>query len=234
MTTPTEKLEAALAVALPKLQGAKKNSANPHFKSKYADLGSVIDAIRPLSDDGVWFRQVLHEADNGVMIETLYTGFGATISAGTLFMPADKRNPQGFGSALTYARRYALQTAFGLASEDDDGNAASQGEVARKEPPAKREAAWTTPIANKSALHKALTKLERELAGCGDSEMVYGLTATKEWRDFVTTADEHAPHYLRGGDPAPPEFEGLLNTAERMVREFDTATANHMVDLARA
>jgi hypothetical protein len=64
--------------------------------------------------------------------------------------------------------------------------------------------------------------------------MVYGITTTQEWRDFVATAEQHAPHYLRGGEPAPPEFEGLLTKAERMVREFDTATANHMADLARA
>lgn len=99
--------------------------------------------------------------------------------------------------------------------------------------PRKREA-WETPIKNKTALFKSVTSLERELAGCGDSDMVYALMDTQEWRDFVVTAEKHAPHYLRGGDPAPPEFEGLLNTAERMVREFDTATANHMVDLASA
>lgn len=120
-----QSLEAALAIALPKLGAAKKNSANPHFKSKYADLASVIEAIHPIADDGIWFRQSLHESADGVTVETFYTGFGEAISAGVLFMPADKRNPQGFGSALTYARRYALQTAFGLATEDDDGNAAS-------------------------------------------------------------------------------------------------------------
>jgi len=121
---PNERLELALAEALPKLGAALKNKDNPHFKSKFADLGAVIDAIRPVADHGVWYRQVLHEGPDGVTIETLYTGFGATISAGTLYMPAAKRDAQGFGSALTYARRYALQTAFGLATEDDDGNAA--------------------------------------------------------------------------------------------------------------
>ena len=127
---PVVELERALAKALPELEGAKKNSENAAFKnggkaSKYADLGAVIDAIRPIAEHGIWYRQVLHESKEGVEIETLYTGHGATISAGTLFMPADKRNAQGYGSALTYARRYALQTAFGLSTEDDDGNAGS-------------------------------------------------------------------------------------------------------------
>lgn len=97
--------------------------------------------------------------------------------------------------------------------------------------PAKRET-WDTPIKNKSALHKALCALERELAGCGDSGMVYGLTASQEWKDFVETAEVHAKHYLRGGEPAPPEFVGLLDRAEQMVREFDTETANNMANLA--
>ena len=127
---PVCKLEQSLAEALPKLEGAKKTSENAAFKSggkvsKYADLGAVIEAIRPIAEHGIWYRQVLHNCAEGVEIETLYTGHGATISAGTLFMPADKRNAQGYGSALTYARRYALQTAFGLSTEDDDGNAAS-------------------------------------------------------------------------------------------------------------
>lgn len=116
----------ALAASLPELEGAKKNADNGHFKSSYADLGSVIDALRPLANHGVWFRQETHENENGAMVETFYIGHGEQISAGKLFVPASKRDAHGFGSALTYARRYALQTAFGLSSEDDDGNAASK------------------------------------------------------------------------------------------------------------
>lgn len=138
---PQERLELALAEALPKLGAALKNSENPGFKQsgkaiKYADLSAVIEAIRPVAEHGVWYRQVLHEGPDGVTIETLYTGFGTTISAGTLYMPAAKRDAQGFGSALTYARRYALQTAFGLATEDDDGNA---GVKTQAEPVAQQE-----------------------------------------------------------------------------------------------
>lgn len=230
-------LMAALAAALPELESAKKNKANPAFKSKYADLAAVIEAVEPIAKHGLWFRQHMHENEHGAMVETFYIhASGEEKSAGCVFMPATKRDAQGFGSALTYARRYGLQTAFGLATEDDDGNAAVKASrnapEPAPEPPAKREV-WDTPIKNRTALHKALTALDRELAGCGDSEMVYGLTATQEWKDFVATATEHAPHYLRGGEPAPPEFIGLLTKAERMVAEFDGATANHMADLGR-
>lgn len=111
---------------------------------------------------------------------------------------------------------------------------AMEREFAKEEPKPKgwREegSAYSTP----TALHKGLQRLERELFGCGDSEMVYGLTATDDWKEFVRVAQIHAPHYLRGGDPAPPEFKGLLNIAEQMVQQFDSDTAGHMADIARA
>lgn len=115
----------ALAKALPELESAKKNKANPAFKSKYADLGAVIEALEPITKHGLWYRQHQHENENGAMVETFYIHeSGQQMSAGTVFMPATKRDAQGFGSALSYARRYGLQCAFGLATEDDDGNAA--------------------------------------------------------------------------------------------------------------
>ena len=126
---------AALAKALPELEGAKKNKANPAFKSKYADLAAVIEALEPIRKHGLWYRQVLHESSEGVNVETIYIHEGGdTLSAGSLYMPATKRDAQGFGSALTYARRYSLQSAFGLATEDDDGNAAVKSAPAVSRP----------------------------------------------------------------------------------------------------
>lgn len=147
-----------------------------------------------------------------------------------------KMGSQAFGAAQSYALKQFLRSLFQISTgEKDDIDFHKPEQLADQKPaPIKRTPAWDAPIKGKSALHKALMAIERELAGCGDSDMVYALTATQEWIDFVTTAEQHAPHYLRGGEPAPPEFEGILNTAERMVREFDTATANHMVDLAGA
>ncbi len=124
---PEAQLLCALAKALPEIEGVSKNKVNPAFKSKYADLGACISALHPITAYGLWFRQVMHESPDGACVETFYVHeAGAELSAGTLFIPANKRDAQGFGSAQSYARRYALQTAFGLAVEDDDGNAASK------------------------------------------------------------------------------------------------------------
>lgn len=134
-------LVAALAKALPELESAKKNKANPAFKSRYADLAAMIEAIEPIKEYGLWFRQHSHQCDDGVTVETFYIHEnGEQLSAGTIHMPASKKDAQGFGSALTYARRYALQTAFGLAVEDDDGNAASKPQNTGRDNTGERQA----------------------------------------------------------------------------------------------
>ena len=123
----------ALAKALPTLENAKKNAANPHFKSKYANLSAVMEAVEPIKEHGLWYRQQAHDKPDGACIETIYMHeSGEEMSAGLTFVKADKQNAQGFGSAMTYARRYSLQTAFGLDAEDDDGNAASAPKAAPK------------------------------------------------------------------------------------------------------
>jgi hypothetical protein len=125
---PADTLHSAMARAFADIEAATKDAVNPHFKNKYADLSRVIEAVKPaLVQNGLFFTQRCHPAENGVSVETvLHHKGGEDMSLGTLFVPADKQNPQGFGSALTYAKRYALQTAFGVPTEDDDGNAGSR------------------------------------------------------------------------------------------------------------
>jgi ERF superfamily len=123
---------AKIATALVKAQKAfgpaLKSSSNPHFRSKYADLSACVEAvIDALNDNGIVLTQQVHECDNGVIVETVFIHeSGATMSCGRLHVPATKQDAQGYGSALTYARRYSLMAACGIAPEDDDGNAASR------------------------------------------------------------------------------------------------------------
>ena len=124
-----------MAKAFAEIEAATKSANNPHFKSKYADLGAVIDAVKPaLIKHGLFFTQRSHPAENGVSVETvLHHEGGEELSLGTLYVPANKQDAQGFGSALTYARRYGLMTAFGVPAEDDDGNAAARSAPRRAE-----------------------------------------------------------------------------------------------------
>lgn len=107
---------------------ALKTSSNPHFKSKYADLSNVVEAvIDALNINGIAMIQQTHEDATGVTVETMFLHeSGESLTSGKLHVPAAKQDPQGYGSALTYARRYSLMAACGIAPEDDDGNAASR------------------------------------------------------------------------------------------------------------
>ena len=143
----TETLASAMAQAFAEIDAAAKGNENPAFKRegkalKYADINAVIEAIKPaLINHGLFFTQRPEPHERGVQIETvLHHAGGETLSLGTLFVPADANNAQKFGSALTYARRYALVTAFGVPVEDDDGNAASAPAPKREAKPAAQPA----------------------------------------------------------------------------------------------
>jgi hypothetical protein len=121
------KVAAAFVKAQRQFAPALKNSTNPHFKSQYVDLAGCVEAVMDaLNHEGIALVQRSHECDSGVNVETVFIHeSGETMSAGTLHVPASKHDPQGYGSALTYARRYSLMAACGIAPADDDGNAAS-------------------------------------------------------------------------------------------------------------
>lgn len=118
---------------------ALKNSVNPHLKNKYADLGACLEAVEEaLLNNGIALMQETSEDSTGVTVETVFLHeSGEQLRCGKLHVPAAKQDPQGYGSALTYARRYSLMTACGIAQEDDDGNAAAK--------PKSRESEQTPP-----------------------------------------------------------------------------------------
>lgn len=123
----------ALAAALAKAQGAMtaaaKDKSNPAFgaKSKYADLASTWDACRtPLAANGLAVVQQVATVQEGVRVTTTLIHSSGEWMRDRLTMPVEKRTAHGVGSAITYARRYALQAMVGIAAgDDDDGNEAS-------------------------------------------------------------------------------------------------------------
>lgn len=123
----TNKIAAAFVKAQKEFEPASKDKTNPHFRSKYADLAVCVEAVRDaLNNNGIALMQPTHDCEGGVKVETLFIHeSGQTLSGGHLFVPAAKHDAQGYGSALTYARRYSLLAACGIAPEDDDGNAAT-------------------------------------------------------------------------------------------------------------
>ena len=122
-----KELATAMAKAQAEIKAALKDSKNPHFKSSYADLTSVWDACRnALTKNGLSVIQIPNFEGEEVWLETrLLHASGESISGRYPLRP-QQQTPQGYGSALTYARRYSLAAIVGVvADEDDDGNAAS-------------------------------------------------------------------------------------------------------------
>lgn len=126
----------ALASAQANMGKALKQANNPHFRSKYADLGSVMDACLPaLNEAGIALIQPTGEDEHGRFVETtlIHGESGETLSCRVPLI-VGKNDMQGYGSAVTYARRYGLMAMAGIAPEDDDGNAAAKA-APKNEPP---------------------------------------------------------------------------------------------------
>lgn len=117
----------ALVSAQSQIKFAVKDSTNPHFKSKYANINSVIDAVKkPLNDNGIAILQSLSPSDDGKLHLTtrLIHSSGEWIED-TAVCPIQKQDPQGLGSAISYIRRYSLSALCAVYADDDDGQSAA-------------------------------------------------------------------------------------------------------------
>jgi len=122
-----DKLAAALCKAQAEMGGAVKDAKNPFFKSSYADLTSVIKAIKePFANNGLSYSQfpVTSDGGGGVGVVTVLLHSSGQWLESEFYLPLAKKDPQGGGSAITYARRYALQAMAGIPTADDDAEAA--------------------------------------------------------------------------------------------------------------
>ncbi len=135
-------LAAAIAKSQAVMEPVKRESVNPFFKSMYADLASVWAALKPYHANGIAITQspYMPERENYIGIETQLTHSSGQWKKSRLEMPVGKHDAQGFGSAITYTRRYALCMTGVVSEEDDDGNAASAQQLKQASVPAARAA----------------------------------------------------------------------------------------------
>lgn len=121
----TNELALALNLAQSQMGGAIKDSSNPFFKSSYADLTSVIKAIKqPFADNGLSYTQFPVSVDGRIGVATRLMHVSGQYIESEFALPVVKQDPQAAGSAITYARRYALQSIAGIPTADDDAESA--------------------------------------------------------------------------------------------------------------
>lgn len=154
-----KELATALAKAQAALRPASKDAVNPHFKSKYADLGAVWEACRePLSSNGLSVVQLPADSEPGrLALTTMLMHSSGEYLSTTYSLKLQQDTAHGAGSALTYLRRYALAALVGVvADEDDDGNSASQpAQRAPQRPQQARPNGTRMPVVPRSALNEA-------------------------------------------------------------------------------
>lgn len=172
MSENINELATALAKAQGEMKNAGKTSDNPFFKSKYADLAEILNAVRePLSKYGLSISQLydgMGMPDKTITVTTLLMHSSGQYIGNTANYPVAKADIQGVGSAITYARRYSLAAILGLSQEDDDGNAACRPEA--PEPPHQQGDRFvhiasdgTVSVVLKGGVYKKIQDLEPEL-----------------------------------------------------------------------
>ena len=184
-----KELATSLAKAQGSIKGAIKDSSNPFFKSKYADLASVVEAIRSAyASNGLSYIQTVEpsQADE-VRVETMILhSSGEWISCGVLALPVSKVEAQGYGSAFTYARRYSLSAAVGIAPEDDDGNAATAAKPKQIDYSKHLAALGAAPTLDD--LQKVFTVAYKSAQSANDTQGMHLLTNAKNERKSALVA----------------------------------------------
>ena len=196
-------INAALVAALGELRNVAKNAVNPHFKNRYASLDAILDAARPvLHKHGLALSQepIFEDGKAGVVTRIIHMSGESRES--TLLLPLRDQSAQGVGSALTYARRYAVSSVLGIAADDDD-----DGQIASK--PSNEK--FTAVASKKPAKdwHKELSTL-----------MEQNKVADKEVIAFAR----------KKGSKVDSEYVGDLSPAlaQRLVEVFEDVIASSM------
>jgi len=198
----------ALSSAQGQMLAAKADSENPYFKSKYADLKSCWDTIRkPLTDNGLSIIQLPTEGSMSVKIITVLAHNSGQWISNCVELKPTKNDPQGVGSAMTYARRYGLMAITGIAPEDDDGNDASK-KVAeppqRKSETTNQQSTEQNPVLSEKQL-KRLWAIAKE-STWDDADIkryyseVFNIESSKQLTlEMYNEICEYMPKYKNGG-----------------------------------
>lgn len=139
-----------IAIAMCKAQsemgGVSKGANNIFFKSKYADLSAIVQAVKePFSNNGLSYVQFPIEQGGRIGVETILMHESGEYLSNEFTVQLSKQDAQGAGSAITYCRRYGLQSIAGIPSEDDDGNSASQ-QNNKKVAPTADDMSWVNAV----------------------------------------------------------------------------------------
>lgn len=193
----------ALAKAQKVIKAANKDVENSFFKSSYADLEAVVEACKEaLADNGIAYTQMPDFDATDMWLETVLIHSSGQWISGRYPIRPSKPDPQGYGSATTYARRYSLMAAAGIVAtnEDDDGNAASGHSAS---PPAKRSEA-TKPIPSTGDPKAAATKWTNDAI-----EAIKGMKSAKEVADWEQSNSKFVTK-LQGS--SPEDYERLTDS----------------------
>jgi hypothetical protein len=210
------KFGAALVTAQGMMTGAKRDAKNPHFKSTYATLETVIDTAKPaLQEVGIAFMQAPGQLIDGALEVTtmlMHAESGQWMRS-TLHVPLAKRDPQGVGSAITYACRYSLMAMLGLPPTDDDGHAAVNSTAPQPEPARKNDNARAAYTMLQNKLRSITTRAELSEWLKDPTVAELGGKLPADWAaNFKKEIAEHKAGLSEGFAPVSDAFPGDIRT----------------------
>lgn len=226
-----KELAGALSKAQAQMGFASKDSTNPHFNSRYADLASVRDAIRdPFAMNGLAATHVVMENGHGRILRTILMHTSGEWLASDFPLLGDLTRPQVFGSLMTYAIRYSLAAIAGLAQDDDDGNQAQQQAetyreatpVKTKQPPliphAKEEIAYDEWL--RTFVDDINTKWWRRKPGAKELINVFRLNKHLLKTLGKMLDQSEANNFAKGREAWETDSELMIDQAEEYCREL--------------
>jgi hypothetical protein len=216
----TGQISAALAKAQLEMSNPGFDSANPHFKNKFASLAAVRNAVVPLlAKHGIAMSQDLSSTDGTVVCTTiLMHGSGQRLTFGPLILPVSKNDAQGFGSAATYARRYSLMAVAGVVGDDDDdANAATGKPAAAQGHDPRGDMGHDTPIAE---VMKAAATM-RDIMDMDVEEPIKALKVL----DYHDVLNRDQDLYVRAADELGSKLKGAWKTYVSLAKAAQKADA---------